>query len=180
MTGILRAWASTTSGFTAETAELATTTVAPATFRASCPSWIVAPIRTSRSVTGPRRRSEPETSMPRFSRISAMPLMPIPPIPIKCACCEVANMGCNLNFIICASCGCELHILLANHKNQIGKRILQCPNSDRRGAPSPSAGALPSPRRTPACSAWNAPARAGCGQSHAESARCAPASADDR
>ena len=40
----------------------------------------------------PRRRSEPETSKPRLSRISAMPLMPIPPMPMKCACWEVANI----------------------------------------------------------------------------------------
>src|ERR1035437_9902209 len=53
---------------------------------------MVAPRGESRSVTGLRRRSEPETFMPRLSRISAMPLMPMPPIPMKCACWEVANI----------------------------------------------------------------------------------------
>src|ERR1035437_5979266 len=53
---------------------------------------MVAPSWARRSVTGPWRRSEPETFMPRLSRISAMPLMPMPPMPMKCACWEVANM----------------------------------------------------------------------------------------
>src|SRR5882724_5852676 len=45
---------------------------------------MVAPSFASRSVTALRRRSEPETLKPRFSRTSAMPLMPMPPMPTKC------------------------------------------------------------------------------------------------
>ncbi len=93
ITGIFRACASSTSGLLALTAELVTTTVAPATFAALCPSKTVAPSCTSRSVTALCFKSEPDTLMPRFSRISAIPLMPIPPIPMKCACCEVANIS---------------------------------------------------------------------------------------
>ena len=61
ITGIFRARASVTSGLFSWTAELTTTTLAPTTFAAACPSNTVAPSVASRSVTADRRRSDPLT-----------------------------------------------------------------------------------------------------------------------
>ncbi len=61
MTGIFFLCASTTSGLSDLIAEDVTTTCAPSTFAALCPSWIVAPRFCSRSVMFDGLVSEPET-----------------------------------------------------------------------------------------------------------------------
>ena len=84
ITGIFRRCASRTSGLSGRTAEEVTTTCPSAgTFSAAWPRRIVAPSAARRSVVSERRRSDPDTRYPRFSRSSAIPLMPMPPMPTK-------------------------------------------------------------------------------------------------
>src|SRR5665213_1130918 len=59
----------------------------------------MAPRSSNRSVTGDRRRSDPETAYPIVSRISAIPLIPMPPIPIKWTLCDDANIVYSGTFI---------------------------------------------------------------------------------
>ena len=61
ITGMCSSCARATSGFSAEIAELVTTTSAPLTFSAPCPSKIMAPSSASRCVTAEFFRSEPDT-----------------------------------------------------------------------------------------------------------------------
>ena len=61
ITGMPRARASTSSGLSARTAEEATTTSAPLTWAAACPSRTDTPSAASRSVCSERFWSDPET-----------------------------------------------------------------------------------------------------------------------
>ncbi len=62
ITGMPRRRASTTSALVGRTAVEITTTWAPSTLAAACPSAMRAPCAASRSVTGDRFWSEPETT----------------------------------------------------------------------------------------------------------------------
>jgi len=84
ITGIRSSRARRTSGLSGPMAVETTTTSAPSGWPAACPAATRAPRRASRRVISVSRRSEPDTSKPRFRSTSAIPLMPMPPTPTKC------------------------------------------------------------------------------------------------
>src|SRR5690349_15168239 len=86
MVGIPRCRAAPSSTLSRAIAEEYTTTWAPSTFDASWPMKTLAPAVSRRSIASLRFSSDPVTTWPSVSRISAIPDIPLPPMPTKWTC----------------------------------------------------------------------------------------------
>src|SRR5262249_36125825 len=82
-TGMRPARAAVSSGLSRLMADETTTTAAPSTLSAACPTVTAMPFSRRRLTLALSATSEPRTAYPRFASTSAMPLMPMPPMPTK-------------------------------------------------------------------------------------------------